>query len=107
MNRKFEVDAEALLCLLKRNYIEEKSLVKAICSAFSVIQGTASIEVLFEDISCLLLATNNGSLYTYESTDFHSKIFASERYILKQLVSKEIPEKCLDHMHLKVTLNAI
>ena len=107
MNQKFEVDTEALLSLLKRNYIEEKSLVKAICSAFSVIQGTALIEVLFEDISCLLLATNNGSLYTNESTDFHGKIFASERYVQKKIVSKEIPEKCLDHMHLKDTLNAV
>ncbi len=85
LNRQSEVDTEILIGILGASFRKTRSIKRSSQIAFSKIDGTAAIAALFEESNCLLLATNNGSLYTYETTNQDFTIFASERYILKQL----------------------
>ncbi len=77
------------------NINETNSIINAVREAFCMIQGTASVAVLFSDINSLLLATNNGSLYTFKDEASPCKIFASEKYILQQLAKKRNLRKTL------------
>jgi glucosamine--fructose-6-phosphate aminotransferase (isomerizing) len=64
MHRAYEVDAEVLLRMIHMRRDEGATLTDAVRSAFAEIQGYASVAVLFGDLDYLLLATNNGSLYS-------------------------------------------
>ena len=87
IERRYEVDTEVLLCLI-RHYAEKNgSMTKAARAAFRRIRGTASVAILFKDLDYILLATNNGSLYCLSSKQPNLCIFASERYILSTLAS--------------------
>jgi len=88
MEREYEVDTEVMLSLIWHFYQDKKSLIEAVQSTFSLIRGVASTAVLFSDLNCLLLATNNGSLYYLSNTERKVFIFASEHYILKKLLQK-------------------
>lgn len=87
LERKYEVDTELILSLIRHFYKVQKSLFAAVRNNFDIIKGTASIALLFNDNDYLLLATNNGSLYIY--TNNNIIIFASELYILKKLIKKQ------------------
>ena len=84
LNRLFDVDTEVLISLI-RKYYRELSLPAAVCKAFGLIKGTASIAMLFDDSKYLLLATNNGSLYTCFNDENSHLIFSSELSILNRL----------------------
>lgn len=86
LKRQSEVDSEIIFSLIRLFYQEDTSLVESVRRTFSLIQGAASIAVLFSDIACVLLATNTGSLYicTNEKRDIY--IFASEFHILRSLL---------------------
>jgi len=62
LERRYEVDTEIVLSLMRHFYDERGSLTDAVREVFGAIEGVASIAVLFADLDCLLLATNNGSL---------------------------------------------
>ena len=49
----------------------------------------------------MILATNTGSLYTYLSDDKNTLIFASEEYILNQLIKKQNYSNNEKVLHLK------
>ena len=87
LEKKYDVDTEVFLSLLQRFHKNNSTLEDAAELTFSKIQGSASVAVLFDDLDSVLLATNTGSLYTCPSRDGGSLIFASERYILKRLLS--------------------
>ncbi|MFN3528223.1 MAG: hypothetical protein ACK4YO_03880, partial [Candidatus Altarchaeaceae archaeon] len=53
---------------------------------FNLIEGSASVCVLFDDNPYVLLATNTGSLYMCEGGDGNEIIFASEKYILSTIL---------------------
>ena len=79
-----EVDTEALLAILHQFCQKGDGILSAVSRVFAELRGTASVALLFQDTPLLLIATNNGSLYTLTTaTGF---IFASERYILEQIV---------------------
>lgn len=86
MQRHYEVDTEVLLSLIRRFCDQGQSLVEATQEAFGAIEGCAAVSVFFNDFHHVLLATNNGSLYLCqsESTDFC--LYASEAYILTQML---------------------
>lgn len=87
LKRKYDVDTEVFLSLLQMFRKEKEALVSAVRSTFNCIQGSASVAVLFDDLSSVLLATNTGSLYICPSKDSKILIFASEKYILLQIIS--------------------
>lgn len=88
MERRLDVDTEALMSLVDKFRRERVSADKAADMAFRSIRGTASIAAVFEDLPELLLATNNGSLYIAEGGEGAPVFFASERYILDALMAK-------------------
>lgn len=95
LERKYEVDTEVMLSLIRHFYNDQKSLINAVQESFKHIKGTASIALLFDDINNLLLATNNGSLYVCTSTNDNICIFASELYLLKTLIKKQRLQRIL------------
>lgn len=95
LERKYEVDTEVMLHLIRYFYNDQNSLIPAVQDSFKLIKGAASIALLFDDINNLLLATNNGSLYVCTNTNDNICIFASERYILKTLIKKQRLQRIL------------
>lgn len=88
LQRHYEVDTEVILALIRHFYNQTNLLTEAIQSTFNLIEGTASIAVFFEDLDVLVLATNNGSLYTCTNPRETTHFFASERYILHLLTQR-------------------
>lgn len=89
LKKNYDVDTEVFLSLLKKYIDEGKSTVEATKSAFKQIEGSASVAIQFDDLNNLVLATNTGSLYV--SIDETSKVlvFASEKYILQQILKNK------------------
>ena len=86
LKRTYEVDTEIFLDLIRLNIGKGKTIIDSIKTSYGEIEGSASIAVLMEDANKLLLATNTGSLYfclNKEKTMFY---FASEKYIISQLI---------------------
>lgn len=86
MQRRCEVDTEVLLSLVRRFRAEGQPLIDAVRSAFGLIEGAASVALLFEHEPALVLATNTGSLYLARDAQGRVRMFASEQYILQQLL---------------------
>jgi glucosamine--fructose-6-phosphate aminotransferase (isomerizing) len=87
LQKKYDVDTEVFLSLLQMFRKQNESLVGAVRNVFKHIEGSASVAVLFDDVNTVLLATNTGSLYTCASRNGKMLVFASEKYILGQIVS--------------------
>jgi glucosamine--fructose-6-phosphate aminotransferase (isomerizing) len=100
LQRNYEVDTEVILSLTRKFYAETDSWTEAIRSTFSLIEGTASIALLFSDADILALATNNGSLYTCSSLDSSVHLFASEQYILQVLTRRKYIRKRIGDVHI-------
>ena len=62
---------------------------EAIRKTFSMLRGAASVALAFLDFDALALASNTGSLYVAAAGGADLAIFASERYILQQLLADE------------------
>ncbi|HOM53852.1 MAG TPA: hypothetical protein PLV57_22215 [Phycisphaerae bacterium] len=86
--RNGRVDSEVIVGLIRHFHAAGGSLTQAVRQAFRIIRGAASVAVIFEDLDYLLLATNNGSLYTLGDAAKGLRVFASERYILQQLLGR-------------------
>jgi hypothetical protein len=87
LERKYTVDTEVFLSLLQSFRTQGGSLTGAVRDVFDCIEGSASVAVLFDDVSNVLMATNTGSLYTCMSNSGKMLVFASEKYILGQVVN--------------------
>jgi glucosamine--fructose-6-phosphate aminotransferase (isomerizing) len=90
LERKYDVDTEVFLSLLQMFRKQGESLVGAVRNVFGHIEGSASVAILFDDINNVLLATNTGSLYTCSSHNGKILVFASEKYILGQIISSGV-----------------
>lgn len=83
-----DLDTEALISLISRYADDNENFENAIANAFSSIEGNASIALISPQLEGLYLATNNGSLYVWTNPDLKISIFASEEYILRNVVKK-------------------
>ncbi len=83
-----ELDSETLPMLLRESLNKYNSLGKAITETYREIYGMASLALFFNDYNNAILSTNNGSLHFATSIAGNELIFASEDYILRQLISK-------------------
>ena len=88
MQRHGQVDSEVIVSLIRQFLAEKKSLIEAVQETFRLIQGAASIAVLFDDLDYMVLATNNGSLYMASDPQGKTLVFASEKHILRELAKK-------------------
>lgn len=85
--RTAEVDTEVMLQLLRQRLGRGDALPAALRSTFGSLLGTVSTALVFEDIDCVALATNNGSLYIARKEGDGTTVFASERYILEEFLT--------------------
>jgi glucosamine--fructose-6-phosphate aminotransferase (isomerizing) len=90
LTKKYAVDTEALLSLIQMFRSQGKSIVESIRLAYEQIEGSASVAVTFDDVNTLVLVTNTGSLYMALSQDAHMLIFASEKFILEQILNDKL-----------------
>ncbi len=86
LKKRFEVDTEVLLSLLQMFRTQGKSVIASVTSVFKHIEGSASVAIEFDDLNALVLATNTGSLYFAINPDEKVLVFASESFILKQIL---------------------
>jgi glucosamine--fructose-6-phosphate aminotransferase (isomerizing) len=84
--RTAEVDTEVMLQLLRQRLGRGEALPAALRSTFRQLLGTVSTALVFEDLDCIALATNNGSLYVARNAADGTTVFASERYILEEFL---------------------
>lgn len=96
LEKEYDVDTEVFLSLLQMFRKENESLAGAVRDVFKHIEGSASVAILFDDINTVLLATNTGSLYTCISHDGKALVFASEKYILEQIISSRFMKTLFD-----------
>ena len=85
LERKSEVDTEVLLSLIRCFLKKERNIHTSVSNTFNLIEGSASISLLFNDLDLQLVATNTGSLYYYKDDKFF--IYASEEAILNNFLT--------------------
>ncbi len=88
LKKESEVDTEVFLSLLQLFLSKTGSMSLAVKKVFDIIEGSASVAVLFDNNRNLILATNTGSLYICVNKINDAFVFASERYILEQFIDK-------------------
>lgn len=88
-NRKTDLDSELIPEIVYNQLKSCKSINIAFEKLFNEIYGMTNIAWLSSEYNNLLLATNNGSIYYYENQKDKFFVFASEKYIIKKLLSNE------------------
>ncbi len=83
--KETELDSELIPVLIRR-FQRASTLRKGMNDFYQEIEGLVSGAMMFDDLNNMLLATNNGSLYYCTSNDKKCFVFASEQYILQQLI---------------------
>lgn len=87
LQREHEVDTEVLISLFQHFRSQGQLPVSALVRSFREAKGANSIALTCEDLGGILIATTNGSLYFALGRSGQELIFASERYILKKIIS--------------------
>jgi len=90
LNKKYDVDTEVFLSLLQMFRERGQSIVESVRHVFEHIEGSASVAVEFKDCNTFMIATNTGSLYIALSKTEKVLVFASERFILRQILDNEL-----------------
>lgn len=81
-------DTEILFGLINKFFAETNNIQSALDRVFSTIEGAASFGIISDNSDFLVLATNNGSLYSAWNTDRTVMIFTSEKSFLRQIIKK-------------------
>ena len=89
LKKKYDVDTEVFLSLLQMFRAQGKSVVEALKLVFEQIEGSASVAIEFDDVNNLVLASNTGSLYMALNKSEKILVFASEKYILQQVLDNK------------------
>ena len=87
LTRTAEVDTEVLAALAGKQIEQKTHPISAIRQVYSEMRGAASVALVHERGQWLMLATNTGDLYRYMDEENGFILFASERYILSQVVA--------------------
>jgi glutamine---fructose-6-phosphate transaminase (isomerizing) len=110
--RMSELDSELIPVIISHNLSRNIDLGRSIGNLFTEIYGMTNIGMLSSYNDNLILATNNGSLYYIDDTENGFFVFASERYILEQLIKKhklpylnETVRQLLSNTMMSVTLS--
>jgi glutamine---fructose-6-phosphate transaminase (isomerizing) len=98
LKKKYDVDTEVFLSLLQMFRTQGRSIVEAVRNVFELIEGSASVALQFDDADTLVLATNTGSLYISLSKNGKILVFASEKYILEQILNHKYLKKLFSKM---------
>ena len=87
LTRTAEVDTEIMAALAGKQIECNTHPVSAIRQVFSEMKGAASVALVHDRGQWLMLATNTGDLYRYMDEENGFILFASERFILSQVVA--------------------
>lgn len=87
IRKKTEVDTEAVFAYLDELLESGKSVEESLRILFSKMEGSASIAAYHAKLEGMILATNTGSLF-YASVPGEFFLFASEAYIVQQILSR-------------------
>ena len=101
LERRFEVDTEVFLSLVRKFRKEGNSLIKSVNESYSLIKGAASIASFFNDLNYLLLTTNTGSIYYIYKPELGFFVFASEFYFLQRLIKDNEYDKLFFESEIK------
>jgi glucosamine--fructose-6-phosphate aminotransferase (isomerizing) len=82
--REFAIDTEIIPAIIRSELQTSDNLAGACNKAFSQLEGTWSVAIMFQDLNQFVLATNNGSLY-YITDNANFITFASEGFFLEKL----------------------
>ena len=93
--RQSELDTEVLGKLIESLIDDGEVEEDAVKKSFDQLQGTASFLLISEKNRKLIGATNNGSLYCCRSNDDNCIIFASEAYIIHEIIRKNRSAKTI------------
>jgi glutamine---fructose-6-phosphate transaminase (isomerizing) len=91
-----ELDSELIPTIVSSELDNGSELGEAIGRMFSQIRGMTNLALLSAKFNNLILATNNGSLYYINDIENGFFVFASERYILEQLIRKNRLNKSVE-----------
>ncbi len=86
LKKTSQVDTEVLFGLIKHFFLINNDIASATSKAFSIIEGSASISLLFDTLNYQILATNTGSLYYIANRQ--KLVYASEKMILVKFLKK-------------------
>jgi len=98
-NKTSDLDSELIPEILAHEINSNNSFGKAIEKLYNEIYGMTNIALLSETYNNLFLATNNGSVYYVNDLRNGLFIFASERFILQQLLKKHKLTTLIDSIH--------
>jgi glutamine---fructose-6-phosphate transaminase (isomerizing) len=87
ISRENEIDTEVLLARLRSQISQSNPIEEALSTCLREIDGTVATAIVFDDINKLILATNNGSLYTLSNGE-DILFFASEQFMLLELAKR-------------------
>jgi len=96
LSRGSEVDTEVIFQLLRKHLRARGDLAGALRATYQAIFGETTIAAVATDLDCVVLGTNTGSLYTAQSPSRGILVFASERYILEQLLRTRVGRSLLE-----------
>ncbi len=83
-----DLDSELIPVIISHHVSAGNNPGNTFGKLFSEIYGMTNIGMLSSQYNNLFLATNNGSIYYIDDTENGFFVFASERYILEQLIKK-------------------
>jgi len=86
LKRSHVVDSEVILGLMEHYLQSGEMLDKAFRQTWMQLQGANSVALMHAQYDGVILATSNGSLYFAESATENELVFASEKFILEQLL---------------------
>jgi glutamine---fructose-6-phosphate transaminase (isomerizing) len=105
ISRENEIDTEVLLARLRSQISQGNPIEGALSTCLEEIDGTVATAIVFDDINKLILATNNGSLYTL-SNDENILFFASEQFMLLELAKRVSLSQIGDYQIEQISANS-
>ena len=86
LKRSYVVDSEVILGFMEYYLQSGETLYQAFRHTWEQLQGANSVALMNAQYDGVILATSNGSLYFAESATRNELVFASEKFILEQLL---------------------
>jgi glutamine---fructose-6-phosphate transaminase (isomerizing) len=91
LERRAEVDTEVMAALAATAVAQGDGPIAATASIFAKIRGAASVAWTHDRANWVVLATNTGDLFYHRDAEAGYLVFASERYILEQVLIELAP----------------
>lgn len=86
LQRNAEVDTEIMAAMIADDVSSGQALESATVNAYAKMKGAASIAWVHDATNMAVLATNTGDLYYYQDESRGFLVFASEQYILENVL---------------------